>query len=188
MRPLYLCYHTGGEYAESAAELESTLKEFSLDYDIIERPSRGHWFLNLNQKPEVIRDAMLENPGTPIVWLDADARVVRKPVLFDFLSCDFAAHWLAKAELLSSTMYWGTSPKAMELINAWCDAAQREPMVMDQRLLQAIVDPDKSIRKYDLPESYACIFDRGKVDETEVVIRQMQLSRKTFWGKLPRKG
>lgn len=184
MRPLYLTYHTGGEYAESAAELETTLREFCLYYRIEERPTRGHWFKNLNQKPEVIRDTMLANPGTPIVWLDADARVVRYPQLFEQINCDFAAHWLAGDELLSSTMYWGNTPKSIELIEAWCDLAQREPMTMDQRLLQRIVDNDKTINVFKLPESYACIFDRGKVPEDEVVIRQMQLSRKTFWGKL----
>lgn len=183
MQPIYISYHTGGEYEASADELRATLCEFGLPHEIVFRESRGHWYRNLNQKPEVIRDMLRKYEGSPVVWLDADARVVQYPAIFDALSVDFACHFLEKAELLSSTMYFGPTPEAKMLVDAWCDAAADEPMTMDQRLLQKIVESDKHLHRFDLPESYACIFDRGRVPESEVVIRQMQLSRKTYWSK-----
>jgi hypothetical protein len=97
--PLYVSYYTiGSGYEAEAAELIRTLEIYKLPHRVTgvgkefgEAP--WSWQRATQYKAEYIRDMQRSYPGRPIVWLDADARVMQRPRLFEWLKCDVGAHW-----------------------------------------------------------------------------------------------
>lgn len=110
----------------------------------------------------------------PIVFLDADAVVIQRPVLFSELDCDFAAHRTIKGELLSGTLFVNYTKNARNIINHWVYEQSKEPEKWDQKVL------DDCIKSYNLeidqlPQSYTKIFD---TDGPDPVIQHNQASRR----------
>ena len=124
-------------------------------------------------------------PGHPIVWVDADARIRQRPVLFNNLKCDFAAHWRSRKyshgfypeiELLSGTIYLANNNKTRALMNRWIKTNEKETTKWDQRTLaQVLKGWDGEIQK--LPAPYCQIFDSMKNEGGKPVIEHFQLSR-----------
>jgi hypothetical protein len=135
------------------------LDKFGLPYHVEGRTSVGDWCQNCAQKAAFVREMMLRHEGRPLVWLDADARVIEYPYLFDTMSCDFAAHWFNGRELLSGTLYFGPTPAAWVLVQQWVSRCEAEPNVWDQVNLQAAVDADPALAVGRLPVEYAYIVD-----------------------------
>lgn len=181
MAPIFVGFHAGPGYAGEARELVRTLEAFGLDHDVRQLPDLGDWTRNCAMKPAFIRDRMLQYPGRPIVWLDADARVRRRPVLFEQLDgVDFAAHWRGGCELLSGTMYFGPTPASRALVVAWCEHQLRTPDVWDQRVLQRVIESGavEGLVTRKLPAAYTAIFDAGMCPEEDRVISHHQASRR----------
>lgn len=185
MNPLYFCYHTPN-YAPEVAGLAESLRFFELDHIIIERPDTGSWVRNCAQKADVILEMVERHPDRPLVWLDADARVIRAPLLFGELTCDFAAHWLGGHTLVSATLYFGPSPAARNLVRDWVELMHQRPDEWDQKTLQSLVGHRQDLRVAHLPPEYCWIEGKNPIDrlsfghygEREPVIVQWQASRK----------
>lgn len=177
MTPLFVSFYTTDTpYGQEAAQLKTTLDQFGLEHEIIPMPSRGDWRRNTAIKPHVISDVMKRHEGRPVVWLDADARVMQRPILFDLIDCDVAAHWFSGHELLSSTVYFGGTCAAWNLVQDWIRRVDAVPGVWDQTPLQEAIESDVRLIVHKLPQSYAAIFD-AKGSENPV-IAQMQASRR----------
>lgn len=179
MPPLFISFYTEGTaYEGEAMLLERSARDMGLDITIRPMPNLGKWELNCGQKPAFIKSMMAENPTRPVVWVDADARFRKRPVLFDTLDCDFAAHWRYGSELLSGTMYFGPTDGALSILNRWTAAQSLMPMKWDQQVLQGVIDAGwgERWRIERLPAEYTAIFDARMCDEP--VIRHEQASRR----------
>lgn len=180
MKPIIVCYYTlSTPYEQESLGMEISAREFGLCTDVRGVPNLGDWTLNCGQKPAFIRDRMLDYEGRPVVWIDADARVRAPPVLFEHLpDVDFAAHWRNGTELLSGTIYFGPTPRAWALVQAWCESQQHTPDVWDQRTLQRVIESDaiKGLVTYNLPPEYTRVFDDATMGEP--VIEHTQASRR----------
>ncbi len=188
--PLYVSFYTD-RYADSAAELRGTLEQFGLEHVVAHQPGAGNdWLVNVQRKPGFIRNMMRRHPGRPLVWLDADARVRKRPALFAELAAepgggvDFAAHWLGgrgAGELLSGTLYFGPTDAAYKLAVAWSEeqAACRDlvDQIVLERLLRVGRGPE-ALRVAELPASYTAIFDHPMCPPGERVIEHLQHSRR----------
>jgi hypothetical protein len=179
MSPVIVSFYTPAYEAE-AREMERTARAFGFFTDVRAVPDLGDWCANCAQKPAFIRDRMRDYPGRPVVWLDADARVRKPPVLLCHLRCDFAAHWRYGVELLSGTMLFNPTPAAMALAERWCEAQQRAPGTWDQQTLQKVVEfgAVDGLKVHHLPPEYTAIFDARLCPPDEVVIEHMQASRR----------
>lgn len=180
MLPVVVSYYTPAYHAD-AMEMQRTAREFGLFTDVRPVPDLGDWCHNCAMKPAFIRDRMLDYECRPIVWLDADARVRRRPLLFYDQPCDFAAHWRHGSELLSGTLYFGTTPRAWKLAALWCEEQRKTPGVWDQKVLQNVIESGAveglNVRK--LPATYTAVFDDVKMGtEDEWVISHHQASRR----------
>jgi hypothetical protein len=188
LRPLYVGYFTQGTpYEREAAELVVTLDGFGLEHEIVGVPDLGDWTHNCAQKPNVVREAMGKHPDRPIVYLDADARVIRRPELFDALDDrDFAGHWLGDEELISACLYFAPTPAAAELLRRWHVGCKDRPDVWDQKTLQAEVEAFDGLRVTRLPPEYNWIqavdghedISQRHYGERSPVIVQRQASRR----------
>jgi hypothetical protein len=168
-------------YAEEAKGLIASLREQGAAFDVVALPSAGSWQANCAMKPAFISE-MVRKHRVPVVWVDADARLLRSP---DFLlgldpqRTDFAAHWANiwrnGPELLSGTTWWGTSHRALNLLAMWEEIQRRSPEKWDQKCLQTAVeycqrgaevmvngktlDLPRGKQLVELPAEYCKIFD-----------------------------
>lgn len=186
MTPLFCSFFTPS-YRAHAVGLIDSLKALGLPHEVRERPSTGGWEANCAQKPDFIFDCMDEFADRNIVWIDADARVLQPPVLFDkFSGVDFGAHWMGN-ELLSGTLFFGRSSRAFQLVANWAHLCRTHPGVWDQRCLATAVGEMADLKIERLPASYCWICEEGATFDTSAaqygtnidpVIRHLQESRK----------
>jgi hypothetical protein len=184
MRPLYTCFYTiGSFYEREAARLRESLDALGLPHDLRGVTSQGDWFANTQQTVQHILTMMNDYPDRPIVQLDADAIVKRRPDLFeDGLDCDVAAHFRKGTELLNGTLYLAPTDGARLVMERYRDGVESHPNHANEQwwLEVAVRETADLFRFKNLPPSYAWIPDIMRDDLApgeKVVIAHMQASR-----------
>ena len=128
-------------YEQEAEALVKTLKEFDLEYHIYSVKSKGNWALNCAQKSTVLKQA-LEDFDDDILYVDADARVLRRPELQDDLPGFCIWNNMRKqVELMSGTIYFPNNSISRNIIDDWIEAQTHKPQEWDQKVLQSVIDP-----------------------------------------------
>lgn len=179
VRPIFVSYYTlGTPYEREAGELKNTLRAFGLEHDITGVANLGDWCANCAMKARVIAEAMDRYPTRPIVFVDADARIRQYPAHFTTLwgTCDVAFYRL-NGELLSGTLYFASTPAALQLVQGWQRRCAEQPNVWDQQLLDQEIKSTAGLRVAELPPQYVQIFDTMR-DCGAPVIEHMQASRR----------
>jgi hypothetical protein len=171
-------FYTPG-YAGEAARLVESCEHFGIVHDVRAIDTLGDWQKNTSYKSAFLREVREEWTG-PLVWLDADAEVVRYPTAFDVLDdCDVAAHYRRDTELLSGTLWLGDTQRCRSLLETWATLCGSRPMIWDQRNLAAAVGMVSGLRLHRLPAAYTCIFDaQDMLDQGDAVILHHQASRR----------
>lgn len=166
-------------YELDASRLVTSLVKFKLRHDVTAIETLGSWSANTGHKAAFMQQQRERHTG-PIVWLDADAEVVKYPLAFDVLDgCDIAVHFRRDNELLSGTLYVGDTPKAREVLAAWVRRCEQFPSEWDQRNLQAALGMVPGVNLHKLPAAYTCIFDADDMlEQGEPVILHHQASRR----------
>ncbi|MBW2560048.1 MAG: hypothetical protein JRE40_04235, partial [Deltaproteobacteria bacterium] len=132
-------------YVEELRALEKTLDQFGLDKCLSLLPSLGSWEENCIQKTGIIATTMKKYPDRPVVWIDADARIISIPhMLMNMpVGIDFAVHYCYTKRqtnvLNSGTLYFAPTKEARELVRLWEKKNVENPKEWDQRNLQAVV-------------------------------------------------
>ena len=185
--PVVLSYYTAGTYYEKdAAKLKASCEEFGLEYRIEPIEPFGKWFEHACFKPQYILKHFL-TLQRPVLWIDADAEVVKKPKIFGAINTDLAIRIYDEfppnhpSYFSGGTIYFDYNVRTAELLQVWkkaCDEAVGKcppgSEVWDQMVLKAVVDPTISITP--LPRGYAAIFDVPS-DLQEPYIIHYQASR-----------
>lgn len=177
----FVSYYTPA-YRHEAMALIDTLEAFGLPHVVTEVADRGTWERNCALKPTFIRHHIIRTDA-PVVWVDADARIVQRPELFfndengyPRLRCDVAAHYRWGEELLSGTLYFSGTFRASEICRIWARECEASPGEWDQKVLQRILaDGDWDVER--LPASYTAVFDDPKMTG-DAVILHTQASRR----------
>ena len=189
---IVIAYYTDN-YTEYINRLIKSCIKFGLSYAAKPIEDQGGWVNNCLYKPTFIRD-MLEHYKEPVLYVDADAEFVQCPLLSkDDIDCDIAVHTLdwgkyrdkrkGYFELLSGTIYFNYTDKALEILNEWIEKCQNERDCFDQWHLDKIIHEkrgyfgDQDLRIYDLPAQYCYI--KEIMTEPNPVILQHQASRET---------
>lgn len=181
--PIYVSYYTNNGYQEEVKKLRDDIWQFSLRNDVNLLNDSGDWNKNCHQKPVFLKSMLKKYPRNSIVWLDADARIRRYPVLFNKLKCDLGIHYRKKKrhnieveELLSGTIYLANNHRTDQLMDLWIEENRNHPLEWDQRnLARAIKRWNGKVEK--IPSSYCQIFD-SMAHEGKPVIEHFQASRK----------
>jgi len=93
----YITFATDGYYKEIMEKyLLPSLDRFQLSYNLYYRPNKHNWFINGKYKTEVILNALKKFPNNDIVFLDADAKIIKYPELFETIPSDYniSVHFL----------------------------------------------------------------------------------------------
>jgi SAM-dependent methyltransferase len=192
MKVLYIGYYTRGNgYEAHARELIKTLDGFQLPHEIEAIDDRGGWQQNTQFKARFIQMKMEQHPDCALVWLDADARILQIPALFEEFAtahdCDLAVHYFRGHDLCSGTIYIAPTDEAQRLIAAWIEKNAQFPERWEQKNLQAVVEETHDARIAKLPAGYCYIFDLSKraYPREDVVIEHQQASRLLKEGTAP---
>lgn len=165
---IYISYFTQGTVYEEVMNelLLPSLKKWKLKYDIQGIKNKGSWSLNTAMKSKFIID-MLNKHNDDVIFLDADATIEQKPILFNNISkkFDIACHYLDwgtwykktnKKELLSGTILLRNNNKVKKLCKEWHENAINNSR-WEQLILADILKERKDIKVYELPLSYCYI-------------------------------
>jgi hypothetical protein len=130
-------------YEEEANKLIKTLDTFSIPYYLYPIENKGQWVLNCAQKPKIIKQA-LDEFIDDILYLDVDARVLRRP---DFeqleLSCPGYCVWKNPytknpEELASGTIYFPNNKISRAVLDDWISMQEKYPKMWDQKVLETL--------------------------------------------------
>lgn len=167
-------------YEGEARKLKKTCKKFNIPYDIVGIPQQQNWEANCAQKPRIIKEALLRHEDKNIVYLDADARIMRDPVLFDVFAGDVGVHYLFGKELLSGTIFLKNTNSVFNLVTLWELVQQEAEGTWDQIVLQDVLREFGSrlgIRLKTLPANY-CQIEDIMAHAGRPVIKHTQASRR----------
>ena len=180
-RPIFASYYTKNTgYEKQVEELKTTLRRFNLENDIRGIKDLGDWYKNTYIKSLFVVQTMKRHPDRSIVFVDADAKIRRSPVLFNDYDYDFAFHNYNKKELLAGTLYFKNSKGGRYMADQWLKI-DREKLttLMPQKNLHAVFNKVKDKIKWDMfPIEYCMIFDCRARGRVRPVVEHFQLSRK----------
>ena len=181
---MFISYYTKNtDYVNHVERLVNSLNALELPFYVRGIEDRGSWKKNVAYKPEFIKE-MLDLHKKPLVFLDADAEVLKPPILFDELTneYDLGVHYrdnpnVSKPELLSGTIWVNYTPEARILLEIWKDRtrAELEHYTQPQQILDASIREFPPVKVYELPKEYTRIFDAQEMGEA--VIQHNQASR-----------
>lgn len=108
--------HLGDYYKKAIARFTRSCIKHDLKHIVYPLNGVGDWVKGCNLKPTVILDA-LETFKQPILWIDADAVILKHPAVFDNPSFDMALHVQGSGHWLSGTLYF--SHNATSFVKEW---------------------------------------------------------------------
>lgn len=180
MTPIYTAFFTKGTlYEREAARLVGSLARLGLEHDVVGIDPIGGWVANSRYTATHIVNMMQKHAGRPIVQLDADAYVWRRPELFDAMDADVAYYRLPSGQLANGTVYLAPTAKAFELAEAYRRITESGRHRTDeQKCLDDALGEVGGLKVFPLPASYCFIHDINAGDlRGAVVIEHLQASR-----------
>jgi len=166
---LIVSYYTP-DYAEHADRLRSSLMYPGARFWIEAVEDAGSWVENCSRKAAFVLRA-LRSTEESILWLDADAEVMRELEYINFWprpldrAGDFAIYrnpvkapkkWMCR----SGTVWFNNTPAAHRLCEEWVRLCEEKPKRFDQESLwMAWESMEADIRVHWLPITYCQLFD-----------------------------
>ena len=147
--PTIISFYTPNTGYEKEIEgLIASCKKWDLPYSIDPIPHFGSWEKNCCFKPKYILKK-LTDLKRPILWLDADALVVRRPNLFETLSADIAVRIVEElpndhpSKMISGTVFVNNTSKALQILKEWDleteTLLKKDPYLWDQVSLRNVL-------------------------------------------------
>ncbi len=183
-------YTLNTPYEEEARKLISSLNKLGLHHDVVGVPNLGNWQANTRFKAKFMEDMLNKHQGKNLLYVDSDAIVHSKPVLFEGYNADIAVRWQdfrwRKNECLSGTIFMANNDKTRELCRRWQRINHNEgpnATTFEQWNLGNVIkemEAEGKIISKNLPPEYTMIFDsmRAMYPNVVPVIEHFQASRK----------
>ena len=162
-------YTRNSGYEKEVKNLKISCQKFNLFTDIVPIDSQGTWEKNCFYKSRFLLK-MFEKHQKPIVWVDADAIIVQKPLLFETLTEDIGVRVLHDfppkhySKVLSGTIYLNNTQNTYKLLQFWERESQeliknKEDKLWDQIALQNAILKMGKLSVFYLPPEYGDIYD-----------------------------
>lgn len=163
-------FFTDDRYRRAAERLKMSCEVAKVPCDIRQVPDLGSWQKNTLQKSAFMIQEFDRFPEeNALVWLDADAVLVRPPLLLLETKRDVMAYrwspltlfrsasWHNYGTLFSGTLYFKRSLFSREILEAWDDENKRHPERLDQKNLATVLAGTDPVRLGCLPPEYCWI-------------------------------
>lgn len=188
---IIVAYYTiNTPYETEAKKLISSLYKLGLNYDVIGVPNLGSWQSNTRFKAKFMEDMLNKHQGKNLLYVDSDAIIHSKPVLFKDYTADIAVRWQnfrwRENECLSGTIFMANNEKTRKLCQRWQQVNISEGVgatTFEQWNLGKVIkemESEGEIISKNLPPEYTMIFDsmREMYPGVVPVIEHFQASRK----------
>lgn len=183
-------YTINTPYEDEAKKLISSLNKLGLNHDVVGVTNLGNWQANTRFKAKFMEDMLNKHIGKNLLYIDSDAIVHSKPILFENYNADIAVRWQdfrwRKDECLSGTIFMANNEKTRELCRRWQRINISEgpgATTFEQWNLGSVIkemEAEGKIITKNLPPEYTMIFDsmRSMYPDIVPVIEHFQASRK----------
>ena len=181
MLPLIISFYTPDwEYPKHAKRFAEECAHLGLEYRIEQRDSRGGYLENTCIKPEFIRD-MLHEEKRPVLWVDVDGSIYKRPNFFKDLDADFAAKRMPKNRKRVwhvGTMWFNYTPDILDFMDRWVELTGS---LSDESSLEEAWKEFQWLKASDIPPEYFTIEERrkGPISGTVIMHRISQSPSKT---------
>jgi hypothetical protein len=157
--------HLGDYYKQASQKLSQSCIDHDIQHVIYPLRASKDWFEGCSLKPTVIAHA-LKTYQQPILWLDADAVVLKYPSLLETLNASLALYVGPGGHWLSGTLF--AAPTALTFIQQWQQAT--DPKIADEiTLLHLYRRTQNRPAMVNLPNTYNCVV-HSKTDTSDTVI------------------
>src|SRR5438105_15632315 len=181
----FISYYTKDTlYEKDAMRLKASCENFGLEHCIEGIDSFGKWHQHTLFKPTFILNKLL-TLKKPLVWVDADAEIVKQPLFFSTLKAPLSFrifdHWPEghPCRVYDGTVYFDYCPEVIDFVQEWhqiCESAVKEGTVTNDQHVFGLLLLKTNIPFIPLPKGYATIFDEPD-GEKERYIVHYQASR-----------
>jgi hypothetical protein len=129
-----ITFYTSEKYKLQAEALRQSAESVGLECIAISRPDLGSWWLNANQKSQVVLECLEKYGDEPILWQDADTRFLRYPILLDSLDADMAAFFHSPTVPIGGTLWFNGKRRAMRYVATWAKTVADNPTREDDSI------------------------------------------------------
>jgi hypothetical protein len=183
-------YTINTPYEQEANKLKRSLNKLGLNYDVVGVPNLCSWQSNTRFKAKFMQDMLDKHIGKNLLYVDSDAIIHSKPILFSNYQADIAVRWQdfrwRANECLSGTIFMANNEKTRELCRRWQGVNESEgpdATTFEQWNLGSVIKQMESEGKLiskNLPPEYTMIFDsmRAMYPNVVPVIEHFQASRR----------
>lgn len=193
MTPLFFCFYMiGTPYADEAKIIKRSFEALRLRHEIAGIPNRGTWQKNTQAKAEIVQQFCEKYPDQRLVYLDVDASVLQKPVLFESIDADVAAVlYSTDEELLAGTIYLHSNERTLNLVKRWRELNEMYPDTLpdgraawDQRTLQMAIREQvpHGLKFEPLPQEYCYMVGNSQRQYPGLVPVILHYSAAYRWG------
>jgi hypothetical protein len=106
-------------YEIEVEKLRNSLNHFNIRYDIVGINGVGNWVKNTQLKTLIIKDA-INKYNIPIVWIDADAELLKYPDFFHNVDGEISYYKFEKYnDILTGTLYFDNTDNCKKVIDDW---------------------------------------------------------------------
>ena len=196
-------YTLNNMYEEEVKGLIESCEKFNIRIVTRGYESRGRWARNCAIKPEFLLD-MLEEHNEDVLYLDADARIRKPPVLFmNEFNHDIGIHIMnyhkgsntregglgpislgGKAitcgKVLSGTIYLKNNERVKNMVRRWIKDQILHPHKWDQKTLKHILSTecgDLNLDICNIPPNYTHMIGPAMANFGDPIIEHMQVSK-----------
>ncbi len=183
-------------YEKEIEDLISSCKALQIDHYIEAREDLGCWEKNCSQKPLFIYEC-LKRFKEPLLWVDADGIVLKKPDL-NLKDFDLGLYFnnIKTRHARNATIYVSPTTASEQFLSLWhrtllkLNARPNKKFTPDQPVMISLIRKQAIPLKIgELPLEYMQIFDRDQIPLEKTVILHFQASRTAkmdplFWQNL----
>jgi SAM-dependent methyltransferase len=175
-----ICAFYTPEYKDTIKQLVASADNFSYELFSKKFESTGSWVSNCGLKPFFLKSCLNKFKDKDILYLDADAIIKKKLILFEDFSHDIGVHikdHKNRLGVLSGTIYLSNNSKVHAFVEAWCQRQKDNPLRWDQSNFRdtMIQEEFHDLDFFNTPFEYTKIFDKKK--DVDPFIEHMQASR-----------
>lgn len=180
---LVVTFYTDAKYKAHALEAKASAERFGLPVLLVERPETSTWTEGIGLKPGVILEAMEAHPNEDILYVDADCRFRRRPVMLEERrEIDVAWNWVKPRWPHGCVLFFRANKKGRGMVELWKDMFDRYPIVhLDEvQLFYAYDEMRKSggVAHLSLPPAYTWMENWvRRFPGSEVVIEHLGAGR-----------
>lgn len=127
-------FYTDEKYQAEAEDMKTSAEAVGLECTITKKPDLGKWYLNCNQKSAFLMECLELYGDEPILYQDADTRLLRYPKLLDNLNCDFAAFFNSPTIPIGATLWFNGKTRAMKYVRTWVNIVKDHPTREDDSI------------------------------------------------------